>query len=86
MNELVIKLSSEDMACWNYDMTLTGIFRELYALKLERHYNAVKSYISEEKGDIIESGKLEWHCIDMMYSHYHIREFIRGLYESEKNE
>lgn len=77
--------SQEDVDCWNFDMSLTGIFREIYAQKLERYYRAVDGYSSEEKCEIMESDALEWHSIDMMYSHYHIREFIRGLYESEKS-
>lgn len=75
--------SSEDDLCWNYDICLTGIFRELYDLKLERHYKAVDSYSDELKSEIMDSGKLEWHNIDMIYDHQHIREFIKGLVGEE---
>ena len=74
----------EDKLCWNYDISLTGIFRELYHLKLERHYEYVNNYSSEEKGEIIESGILEYHSIDMMYSQKHIRNFIRSLIDDEE--
>lgn len=71
--------SAEDVLCWNYDISLTGIFREIYDLKLERHYKAFDQYSLEEKCAAIDSGQLERHIIDMMYSHYHIRDFIKGL-------
>ncbi len=71
--------SSEDDLCWNFDINLTGIFREIYNLKLERYYEAAHKYTDREKSIIIESGKLEYHCIDMIYSHHHIRDFIKGL-------
>lgn len=74
--------SSEDDLCWNYDINLTGIFREIYNLKLERYYEAAHQYSDIEKR-IIESGKLEYHCIDMMYSHRHIRDFIKSLIGKE---
>jgi hypothetical protein len=77
--------SSEDELCWNYDISLTGLFREIYHLKLERHYDAIKNYNSEVKGYIIDNHLLEWHCIDMMYSQDHIRSFIGGLIGYEKN-
>ena len=73
--------SSEDDLSWKYDISLTGIFRELYDLKLERHYQAYKRYSDEERREIINSGEIEWHIIDMMYSHEHIRKFIKGLRE-----
>lgn len=72
--------SSEDVACWNYDISLTGIFREIYHLKLQRHYEYASKYSEDEKCEIMESGILELHCIDMMYSHEHIRDFIKGLF------
>ena len=71
--------SSEDELCWNYDISLTGLFREIYHLKLERHYDAIKKHNNEDKGEIIDNHLLEWHCIDMMNSQDHIRSFIRGL-------
>ncbi len=77
--ETYLNRSSEDKFCWNYDINLTGIFREIYDLKIERHYEALKGYSSEMKGEIMESGLLEWHSIDMLYSHDHIRAFIKGL-------
>lgn len=77
--ESYLNESSEDKLCWNYDISLTGIFREIYDLKLKKHYDAAGLYSKEEKGEIIESGMLEWHAIDMMYDHNHIRDFIRGL-------
>ena len=41
--------------------------------------NAYDQYNAEEKCDIIESGNLEKHCIDMMYSQEHVRAFIDSL-------
>lgn len=76
--------SAEDKQCWNYDIFLTGIFRELYDIKLDRYYQAIKDYSAEEKGEIIENGTLEPHCIDMIYSQKHIRDFIDGLIGYEK--
>lgn len=73
--------SSEDNLCWNYDISLTGLFREIYDLKLKRHYEASKGYTNDEKCEIIESGMLESHIIDMLYDQYHIRDFIKGLME-----
>lgn len=75
--------SSEDKLCDNYDISLTGIFRELYDLKLERHYDEYEKYTNEERCDVMERGKLEKHCIDMMYDHDHIRDFIQGLIGEE---
>lgn len=71
--------SHEDEFCWNYDISLTGIFREIYDLYLERVYRSGETNIDEEKIEMIDYGKLEWHIIDMMYSHDHIREFVDGL-------
>lgn len=71
--------SHEDELCWNYDISLTGIFREIYYLYLERVYRAGDTNIEEERIEMIDSGKIEWHIIDMMYSHDHIREFVDGL-------
>ncbi len=77
--ESYLHRSAEDKLCWNYDIILTGLFRELYDIKLERHYNAFKDYTQEEKGGLIEDGVLEYHCIDMIYSQRHVRDFIDGL-------
>lgn len=71
--------SHEDELCWNYDISLTGIFREMYDLYLERIYNADGKNVDEKKLEMIENAELEWHIIDMMYSHNHIREFVDGL-------
>lgn len=71
--------SHEDELCWNYDISLTGIFREIYYLYLERVYRAGDTNIEEGRIEMIDSGKIEWHIIDMMYSHDHIREFVDGL-------
>lgn len=71
--------SHEDELCWNYDISLTGIFREIYDLYLERVYQAGDANFDEERREMIKDGKLEWHIIDMMYSHDHIREFVDGL-------
>ena len=71
--------SIEDKNCWNYDINLTGIFRDIYELKLKRHYEAIKKYDSDMIAEIVEDGELEWHSIDMMYNHDHIRKFIKGL-------
>ena len=75
--------SSEDELCWNYDISLTGLFREIYDLKLKRHYEYAANYNKDEKTIIMDSGILEWHCIDMMYSHTHIRDFIKGLLDDD---
>ena len=75
----LLNCSSEDKGCWNYDINLTGIFREIYELKLQRHYEAAKGYDDSTREDIMDSEDLEWHCIDMLYSHEHIRKFIKGL-------
>lgn len=69
--------SSEDDLCWNYDISLTGLFREIYEQILELYYG--KDCDNEKKRIMIDSGDLEFHRIDMMYSHKHIREFIRKL-------
>ena len=69
--------SSEDDLCWNYDICLTGLFREIYEQKLEHYYR--EDYTDDEKKIIIDSGEPELHRIDMMYSQKHIREFIRKL-------
>lgn len=71
--------SHEDELCWNYDISLTGVFREMYDLYLERVYQEDNKNIDNEKMGMIENGQLEWHIIDMMYSHDHIREFVDGL-------
>lgn len=71
--------SHEDELCWNYDISLTGIYREIYDLYLERVYQAGDANFDEERREMIKDGKLEWHIIDMMYSHNHIREFVDGL-------
>lgn len=71
--------SKEDVLCWNYDISLTGLFREIYDLKLERYYKATKDYSDEDRNAIMESGGFERHCIDMMYSQNHIRDFIKDL-------
>lgn len=84
--ETYLNRSSEDYGCWNYDTSLTGLFREIYDIKLERYYNAVDKYSSDIKSRIMESGILEWHGIDMMYSQDHIREFIRGLIGKDEND
>lgn len=76
--------SSEDHLCWNYDICLTGIFRQLYDSKLERHYSAAKGYTKAQLRDVRERENLERHYIDMMYDHEHIREFIKSLIENEK--
>lgn len=75
--------SSEDHLCWNYDISLTGLFREIYDLKLQRHYEVAKGYTNDEKSEIIESGILEGHIIDMLYEHDHIRDFIKRLMGTE---
>ena len=71
--------SEEDVLCWNYDISLTGLFREIYDLKLERYYKAAKDYSDDERIALVESDELKWHCIDMLYSQNHMRDFIRNL-------
>lgn len=71
--------SHEDELCWNYDISLTGVFREMYDLYLDRIYHSKGRNVDDERLGMIENGELEWHIIDMMYSHNHIREFVDGL-------
>lgn len=71
--------SHEDEFCWNYDISLTGLFREMYDLYLEHIYHIDGKNFDDVITEMIENGELEWHIIDMMYSHDHIREFVDGL-------
>lgn len=73
--------SIEDEDCWNYDIRLTGLLREFYDLKLERHYSAFRRYTSEQKSEIAENGYLMPHYIDMLNSQEHVREFLKSITE-----
>ena len=78
--------SGEDFGCWNYDIHLTGVLREIYDLKLQKHYAASKDYSLEEKGAVVDSGLLEPYYIDMLNSQDHVREFLRSVTEGAEDD
>ena len=78
--------SIEDKDCWNYDIHLTGLLREVYDLKLAHHYKAFRGYTPDKKSEIAESGMLSPYFIDMLNSQVHVREFLRSLTEGAVND
>lgn len=71
--------SGEDKFCYNYNMHLTGILREIYNLYLDKLYAWALHCTSAEKQILIDNGMLEEHIMDMLNSQKHIRSFIKRL-------
>lgn len=62
--------SSEDCECWNYDIFLTGLLREMYSLKIKKYYDC---------GDEYERGELADYAIDMLNSQLYVRDFLSEI-------
>lgn len=78
--------SIEDFDCWNYDLHLTGVLREFYDLKLEKHYKAFKKYSPKLRSEIAENHLLEPYYIDMINSNEHIRDFLKSITDGSEDD
>lgn len=67
----------EDKGCWNYDIYLTGLLRELYVEWLLQNYYNNNALDSEQKESLIDTDESKEYFIDMINSQYHVREFLK---------
>ena len=80
--------SGEDRSCWNYDIHLTGMIRELYVSYYQMLYDEIKKCDDEEVKEYIMSEYfIDENFIDMLNSQVAIRTFIyKMVSESEDDE
>jgi hypothetical protein len=77
--EIYQKLFLEDISCHNFDIKPTGLIRELWIEYSKLDYDFIRDngcdeHIQYSHGDISPE------FVDVVFSQYHVREFIRRLY------
>lgn len=77
--ETYLNHSGEDRWCYNYDMHLTGILREIYELYLDKLYEYANKATADERESLLDMGYAEEYKLDMLNSQSHIRKFLREL-------
>lgn len=78
--------SDEDKGCWNYDIRLTGILRDLYDLHLQSYFDCVKSCSKELSVKFADLYGLQEHYIDMLNSQAYVRDFLIRLVEDGEDD
>lgn len=69
----------EDILCYNFRITLTGIMRELFIEYSVRDWDYIKENGYEDH-PIYSHGDIPHEIVDIFNSHIYIREFIKRLY------
>ena len=70
----------EDIHCYNFDISLTGLLRELFLEYSILDWEYIKQNGYEDH-PIYDSGDFPKELIDITHSQYYIREFIRRLHD-----
>lgn len=84
--EAYLNHSGEDVGCWNYDIRLTGIMREIYDLYNQNIYDFAKGCSSDVVDFISDEYDVSEYYINMLNDQYYVRNFIRKLVDDGKND